>query len=109
VGKAKQPGPPRPVPALAPRVWFEASRFSSVHGPQAREEQVRERVRRLRDRESSVAVRTPPALRAEAFRRDREWVVRPEHRRPAQADRRDELRRLAVLDNHIFREKKKGP
>lgn len=109
MGKVRQRGPLRPLLALARRVWFEASQFSSVHGPQAREEQVQDRGRPLRDLENSAAVRTPPALRAEAFRRDREWVVHPELRRPVQADRRDELRQLAVPDNHIFREKKKGP
>jgi hypothetical protein len=107
--KDKPPVRPRPVPALALRVWFEGSRSSNVQGLRAREEQVRARVRLLPDQESSGAVRTPPVLPAEAFRRGREWVVRPEPRRPVQADRRDELRRLVVLDNHTFRGKKKAP
>jgi hypothetical protein len=108
VGKVRQPVPPRPVPALALRVWFEASRFSNALGLRAQVEQVQARVRLLPDRESSGAVRIPPALPVEAFRRGREWAVRPEPRRPVQADRRDELRRLVGLDNHTFRGKKKG-
>jgi hypothetical protein len=108
VGKARQPGRLRPVPALAPKVWFEASRFSSAHDLQA-QEQGQGRVPHLLDPENSVAVRTPPAPPAEAFRRDREWVVRRELRRPERADRRDELRRLAVRDSRTFRGKKKAP
>jgi hypothetical protein len=107
--KDKQPVRPKPVLALALRVWSEASRFSNVHDLRALEEQVLERVRRLSGRENSGVVRTPPVLPAEAFRHGREWAVRPEPLRPVQADRRDELRPLVVRDNHTFRGKKKGP
>jgi hypothetical protein len=107
--KDKQPVRPRPVPALALRVWSVASRFSNVHGLRVLEQQVLERVRRLSGLENSGVVHTPPVLPAEVFRHGREWAVRPEPRRLAQADRRDELRRLVVLDNHTFRGKKKGP
>jgi hypothetical protein len=107
--KARQPGRPKLVPALALRVWFEASRFFSVHGLRAREERGQARGRLSLDQESSVAVRTPPALPAGVFRLGREWAVHPEPRRRVQADRRDELHRLAVRDSHTFRGKKKGP
>jgi hypothetical protein len=107
--KDKQPVRPKPDPALALRVWSEASRFSNVHGLRALEEQVLERVRRLFGLENSGVVRTPPVLRVEVFRRGREWAVRPEPLRLVQADRRDELRRLVVRDNPTFRGKKKAP
>jgi hypothetical protein len=107
VRKARQRGRPRPAPALAHKVWFEASRFSSAHGLQGRE-QDQGRVPLLLDRENSAAARIPPALPAEAFRPDQEWAVHPEPRRPEQADRLDELRRLAVRDSRTFRGKKKA-